>query len=266
MSIYKLVAFDLDGTLLNKNMILCKDTKKGLNYINSYGVKCAIITGRSINNIIPIFKKLPIEYLAGLNGAHIYNNYSKRTEYTKKIKQEYVTKILEYVTKNNLASNFFSEDKVYTTRFAHHKMTKIYQKTLKPINITKMKSQNNILSIQIMCNTSSESEYNLKTLKHIFTDKLSIENTGYNFLQISDKNILKSNALTYIAKKNNIILNETIAIGDSFSDISMIKSAGLGVGMPNGHKDFLKEVDIITTYDNSENGAINFLLKEIFNN
>ena len=78
------------------------------------------------------------------------------------------------------------------------------------------------------------------------------------FLEITNKNISKGNAVKKISEKLGISLEEVAAIGDSFNDVSMLEIAGFSATVENGNPEIKKMVKFISS-SNNEDGIANFV-------
>ena len=83
------------------------------------------------------------------------------------------------------------------------------------------------------------------------------------YLELVKKGVSKGNALAATAQEANVPLAETIAIGDSDNDLSMILQAGLGVAMKNGEAHVKAAADYITERSCEENGVAEVIEKFI---
>lgn len=83
---------------------------------------------------------------------------------------------------------------------------------------------------------------------------------GLDFIFIQNRGADKGSALKAISKHLQIPVTETVAIGDQVSnDGPMIKAAGLGVAMKNGVKSLKDIADMVTRYDNDNDGLASFI-------
>ncbi|OHD11281.1 MAG: hypothetical protein A2086_12835 [Spirochaetes bacterium GWD1_27_9] len=265
MSNYKLVAFDLDGTLLNSDMTLAKKTIDNLHRIIDKNIKCAIISGRNLSDILSLINDLDFCYLSSLSGALIYNNSTSEIEYLRSIQKESSIKLIDFLIKNDLITNIFTTNNIYISKYSSLYFSKLYQASLKPKMIDSLNLDENILSIQILLKNDKELDIIKEDIKNKFNN-LEIFNAGYSCLQINQKEANKGAALKFIADKLNIQLTQTIAVGDSEMDLPMLNIAGMGIGMKNSKNHLLDKVKFITKKDNNNNGATNFILNILENN
>lgn len=262
MKKYKLIAIDIDGTLLNNDKKILDETKNDI--IKSYKNGCHIViaTGRSYVAAKQYFEQFTFNIpLILFNGASIKMSKEDREIYNKTLSNELAIKIYNLVNENLGTCCFWIGDKVYFNKendysFYYEKLTSIKPEIIygdfnlenvnkfiwfdKPNNLTKI--QNDLLS-QIAGINYFKSQ----------TEMLEIVPIG----------VSKGIALEYLANLLNINNFEVIAIGDDENDISMIRYAGLGVAMENAKDIVKKEADYITE-SNEKNGVGKVINKFIF--
>ena len=83
-------------------------------------------------------------------------------------------------------------------------------------------------------------------------------------LEFNPKDTNKGTALKRLSEYLNIPMEETMALGDSYNDIEMLETAGLGVAMANSPKDIKDISDYTTLADNNNNGVAEAINKFIF--
>ena len=263
MNKYKLIVFDLDGTLLNNKMKISFYTKVKLNQIIKKGIKCAIISSRTLKDIKRLTKKIRFSYICALNGALIFNNFSNSMENESYINTKIINEILKNEDIKKYPKDFYANDKVLISGFAENKFAKIYQKNLKPVVIQDDFICEKIFGADLIAGSTGEAEKISALLRKKYKNLISVKNAGYNFVTINNKNVCKGKALSFISKKMKIKLNETIVIGDSETDIDMFHKNCLKIAMKESNKKLIKYADKVTIFNNNKNGAIKAVLKEL---
>ncbi len=258
---YKLISFDLDGTLLNDRLRLTINSKRGLKKIIKSGYMCIINSSRNLGGILPLIKKVGFRYLICMNGALVYDNLHRETIFKKNISRRALKKILNLIIKNKITANIFTAKEVFST-WLESGINGKYQKLLYPVimrpgSLEKI-SHYNVLNIELIIdgNTTIVDRIGRKFKKHV-----RILNAGYNYFEIVDRSVDKIAALKRLLKKIRIDMSEVIAAGDSLSDYSLMKSSGFGLAMKNAHKKIIKIADAVTSRDNNNDGAVEFILK-----
>lgn len=286
---YKLIASDLDGTLLNSYGEVTENTKQVINKIQNKGIEFIIASGRPMDSIKTIAKTINSnKYFIAGNGAIIYDIQNQKTIYENFIPKTKLLEISKICQENNITYNIYTEQTVIAEALKCNVLY-YYKENLKKAENEKTKitlvdnlyqyiqETEDLKCIKITVCDSSKSVFNsiIKKLKNIQnidvmevshmsrklirqgTEEVPIE---YFYTEISATNVDKWEALKYLAQIMQVQQEEVIAIGDNINDKKMIQNAGLGVCMGQSNQD-IKEIADYVTGDNSNEGVANALLK-----
>lgn len=289
---YKLVAIDLDGTMLNSYGIVTEDTKKAINEAKQKGAEIIIASGRPV---IKYMKNLSEEigtdkyFIAG-NGALLYDIKKDEILYKNYLTKEKVLEIIKICEENSIFYNVYTETEIITKSLNYNalyyykenqkkeesKRTNInvvdntyeYIKNSKEEDFLKIticdsnKSIFNSIINKIRQNKDIEildvSHMSRKVIKQ-GTEEITLE---YYYTEVSETGVNKWKAIEKLAKKLNIKQDEIMCIGDNVNDIEMIKNAGLGVVMAESSKQVTDIADFVTK-GNNEDGVAYALRKFI---
>lgn len=281
---YKLVAIDLDGTMLNQYGMITENTKNIIKKTIQKGTDVIIASGRPIDSIQTIAKEIGSEkyFIAG-NGALIYDIQKNEIIYDKFLPKEKVLEIIKICEENSISYNVYTDKTILATALKYNvlyyqkenlkkeesKQTKIsiienmyeYVKNKKEEKFLKMticddnqtvfqsiiRKLRQIDGIEVL----DVSHMSRKTIKQ-GTEEITIE---YYYTEITMQNVDKWDALEYLIKKLNIKKEEVMAIGDNVNDKKMIQEAGLGVAMEGSTPVVTQIADYITASNNEEGVA-----------
>ncbi len=266
---YKLVALDMDGTLLNKNKTISKENFEAIENVRKKGVQVVLATGRPIKGIEKYLKELNLltgnDYAVAFNGAVVQN-----------------TKTGEVLSKNLMSI----DDLKYLYSLSKDLGVNIHALTLntcitpKHSKYSQLESDMNGIPLDIVDFDSIDP--NTTIVKIMFIDDESLLDTVikklpaeiYNqytvvksapfFLEFINKKVNKGFGVEVLAKNLGIKKEEIICMGDAGNDIHMVEYAGLGVAMGNAFPE-LKEVANYVTKTNEENGVAHVINKFILN-
>lgn len=263
----KLVAFDLDDTLLDSEKNLSDYNKKILYKLNDKGIYIVPTTGRYYKAIPDILRTLPfIKYAITINGANIYDMENNKTLYEKSISHNDAIAIMKMFDNYPILYDFFEVNAGYMN--ASHmekideyaispavaKMYKTYRETV--VDIQDMITKNESIKVQKIQGIYKDMDLRDKmfdALKEKFPN-VTASSAMRNNMEITHKDAKKGTALKILADALHIDIKETMAIGDGTNDISMIKTAGIGVAMENARKELIDVADYVTK-DCNQNGA-----------
>ena len=286
---YKLVAIDLDGTMLNQYGVVTENTKNTIKKTIQKGTEVIIASGRPIDSIKTIAKEIGSEkyFIAG-NGALIYDIQNEKIIYDKFLPRQKVLEIIKICEENSIFYNVYSDQTILATALKYNVL--YYQKeNLKKeenkrtkISIidnmyeyVKNKKEQKFLKLTICDENKTIFQSIIKKLRKIEgIDVLDVShmsrktikqgseeiNIEYYYTEITVQNVDKWYAIEYLMKKLKIKKEEVIAIGDNVNDKMMIEKAGLGVAM-EGSSPVVAEVANYITTSNHKEGVEKVLAK-----
>lgn len=286
---YKLIAIDLDGTMLNGYGVVTENTKKQIKRTIEKGIDVIIASGRPIDSIKTIANEIgSTKYFIAGNGALIYDIQKNDILYENYLNKEKVLEIIKMCEQNSISYNVYTDKTILATALKYNVLY-YYKENLKKaedkqthINIVenmyeyinKMKEEK-FLKITICDENKSVFQSIIKKLNQIEnievldvshmsrkliqqgTEEIPIE---YYYTEISAKNVDKWYALEILMSKLNIKKEEIVAIGDNINDKKMIEEAGLGVAMGQSNPT-IKEIANYITDSNEQEGVATILEK-----
>ena len=254
---YKLVAVDMDGTLLTPQLEISKDTVETINRVIESGVIFTLSTGRMYLAAMPFANMLNLDVpIITCNGALTKCSKTGKVYDEKIIKKEHSSEIIRYCEEAGLSVSIYMEDDIYIKKNSENIDIHLQLDHAKPKIVDNFDSLLDGSIIKIMFNSSDKYALELHTrkLNELYKEKLNFYFSLPHFVEIVHKKANKGNALENLAIKFNVKREEIIAIGDNFNDMDMIEYAGLGVAMGNA-PDYLKEVADFVTHSNDEDGV-----------
>lgn len=265
---YKLIALDMDGTLLNSDKIITEKTKTALDFARAKGVKVVLASGRPIDGLRRYLEELNLvdtdEYVLSYNGCLVQETKTDAIIHEVGLKGKDLKYIYDISTKLGVNIHAFSSKQGLITP-KNSKYTE-FEARLNNIDINivdfnEIDSEENIIKIMIIDEPEILDEAILKLPKEAY-EKYNIVKSTPHFLEIINKNGNKGEGLRALAKHLNISKEEIIAVGDAGNDLEMIGYAGLGVAMENATEDVKKIANYQTT-SNNDDGIVKVIEKYI---
>ena len=290
---YKLMAIDLDGTLLNSYGEVSKETREALLKAKSKGVEIVLSSGRPISSTESLAIELGVDnYLISGNGAAVYDIKKEEIIYDRFLSKEQVINIAQLCEENSFFYNVYTEDEVitsslnYNVLFYHKENVKKPEEKRTHINVVQnileyieQSGKDRFLKITVCDESKFIFNSIIKKLKAIDgidildveymsrkkiksgTDDISIE---YYYTEITNENVNKWSAIEFLLNKLKINKEEVITVGDNVNDKEMIQNAGMGVVMGNGNPK-MKEIANKVVADNNSEGVLEALKKFVLN-
>ena len=263
---YKIVASDLDGTLLNKEQVVSEENFCAISEMKRLDVEFVPTTGRAMNEIDPaLVESADIRYIITSNGAVVFDKNSEKPIYTRYISRDSVRLIFEATRQCNVfivahegAKTYFDKNK-YNREFLNKCGIDEYFGYIISQHAEAIEDfESYLLSSDEVEMLAFFFELDEATLlcKHIFEDskRLCVAHSNANYLEVYSSDAGKGKTLAAFADKLGVDIADVIAIGDSNNDSTMIETAGLGLAVANAC-DALKELADQTICDNSEHVA-----------
>lgn len=278
---YKLVAIDLDGTLLNSYGEVTPDTKAALQKAKKQGIEIVLASGRPISSTESLAVELGVDnYLISGNGAAVLDIKSQNLIYDRFLSKEKVLDIAKLCEQNSFFYNVYTEDEViasslnYNVLFYHKENLKKIEEKRTHINVVQniaeyieQSGKEKFLKITV-CDESQfifnsimkrlklidgidvlETEYMSKKKIKSGTENVNIQ---YFYTEVTNTNVNKWEAIKFLINHLGIKPEEIVAIGDNINDLEMIQNAGLGVVMGNSNPKMKEIADEIVSDNNSE--------------
>ena len=271
----KLVASDLDGTIIDKNNSIYDNNFKAIEDLNNHKMNFVICTGKTYPISKRVCKKINANYGIFGNGNQIINLKTGEEIYRNLLSKDTVLKCIDIAKKHGLHihiytdTNVISEELLYLDLRNYKLQTNTKLESSMEFNIVdniKDFVLNNNISVCKLVVTSPTSTLEVKqeildsldvdvsTIKKFGDYKDLIINKEYEYIDITPKNVNKNTALEILGNHLNIKPNEMLTIGDNLNDFDMVKNAGVGVAVANAY-DELKAVASFTTTNPVEKGG-----------
>lgn len=265
---YKIIACDLDETLLNTNRTISKEDIEAIQKAKELGVKFVPATGRGFNTVDGTLKDLGLfdqenEYVISYNGGAITENKNHKLLHFEGITFELASELYKRGLKYNVCIHVYTKDMVYAYNYLQEEIdylagrmevTEIFDD-----NIDFLKGQD-IVKCLYMNTDYSYLNIIEEELKDI-TQDIDVSYSSNRYIEFNHRGVNKGAGLQSLADLLGVDIKDTIAIGDNFNDLSMIKVAGLGVGVQNTIENMKKECDYITHATCNESAVAEVIYK-----
>lgn len=288
---YKLVAIDLDGTLLDSYGKVSENNKNAIKSAIDKETKVVIASGRGVMSVKNFANEIGAnEYAICGNGAIVYDFKEESIIYDKFLSQKKVLQLIKICEENSIYYSIYTQNSIitkslnYNVLFYHQenaskpdgKKTNIcitedvYQYVLnrKEEDYTKINicDENNIIFNGIIRKLREVKGIDVLDVGHMSRKLMKlgteIHSIEYFYTEITDENTDKWNALKFLIQKLGIEREEVITIGDNVNDQTMLENAGLGVAMANSAPYIQKMADVVTE-SNNEDGVAKIIEKYI---
>ena len=253
----KLVAVDLDGTLLNDSKRVSEQTAGALGCLPDRGVKLVIASARPPRSVRHIYTALGLDTLQiNYNGALIWDEPNRRPFFHRPISGALARSIVDY------ARDLFDEclvtceilDRWYTDRDDQTYTTET-GKLFKPDVVAPLDvcCAGDVTKLMLLGEPRMISRLE-NDVANAFADDVSVVRTDEQLIQIMSRTASKARALERVAAHYGVPIEQVMAIGDAPNDVGMLQVAGVSVAMDNAHP-LVKDVADWVAPSNNDHGV-----------
>ncbi|MCS4488634.1 Cof-type HAD-IIB family hydrolase [Streptococcus sciuri] len=258
----KLIAIDMDGTLLNSQKQIPTENIVALQQASKKGIKIVLCTGRPKSGIVPYFEQLGLtdeEYIIMNNGCSVYNTknwdliVSEELSYAeiKRLNRTCASYDDVYLTLTGDKSYYVLADEV--PDLVQYDASLVFD-TARAIDEFELKKEGEIIfQAMYMAKKASLDVFQADVDKELSQDFSTVRSQEYIY-EILPQGISKASGLKQLARKLHIAPSEIMALGDAANDVEMLAFVGVSVAMGNASDD-IKRRCRYTTNSNDDCGV-----------
>ncbi len=264
---YKLLAVDLDNTMLNSRLMIPGDSRLAVEQARESGVCVTLATGRMFCSALPFARELGLEeYLMTYQGALVKHAVTGDVLLHRPVPFDLALEVIELVNRYGYHVNIYLDDIPYIARQTkeselYTSISRILMKEVGDLGVFLRERGQDPTKIVVVA-LEELIDRLLAEARAVFGDRLHISKSNPNFLEFSHPLGNKGDALAAIAEYYGVERDEVIAVGDSYNDLEMIDYAGLGVVVGNARPEIKARADYVC-HSNDECGVAEVVEKFI---
>lgn len=259
---YKLVAVDMDGTLLDSNGSISAKTIAAIKKAAEKNIIFTVSTGRPIQGVEKYSHALSLDVpFITYNGAMIVMGRSKDIIYQQNVESEDARSVLQLARQLGTTFIAWSNNQLYASVLNEQVHNYKQLSGVEPIKINddEMLIKQGITKL-LWINSPETLAHYQNILKDKLSDSISYYTSKPIFLEFVNSKVSKAVAMEKLGEHFGISRKEMIAVGDGYNDLSMIEYAGLGVAMENAPDEIRAKADFVTL--SNDNDGIAYLLEK----
>lgn len=250
---YKLIAIDLDDTLLNDSHQISQYDLEMIRAARNLGIKLSLITGRNYEAAKQFLDLASFEDLIGcLNGAYVVDPTTEQFLFQFPIEGELCSEMLKDIERANIHVNLYHGHKAVSRERNH--LTDYYKALtgveLEIVGILSEYAQTVDAGKILLIDEPDRLNEIKGVLEQKYNEFVHFTFSKPRHLEVNSIHASKGNAVKTIAKHYGVLLEEVIAIGNDENDISMLEYAGVGIAMDNASDKVKKHAEFITRSNN----------------
>ncbi|GGF96742.1 Cof-type HAD-IIB family hydrolase [Paenibacillus abyssi] len=236
MGKYKLVALDMDGTLLNDRSEISKENAAWIHKALDSGVTVCFSTGRGFRSALPYAEQLELDTpMITVNGSEIW--HKPHVLHQRTYMSEAVLGRLQQLAQQ------------YETWYWAYTIEDVYNKE-KWIGSDETLEEKHWLKFGF---DTPDDAVRAKIRREIESwGGLEITNSSTTNIEINPQGVSKANAIREVCRLLDVDMSQVIAVGDSLNDLAAIREAGLGVAMGNAQDEVKAAADVVTVTNNED--------------
>ncbi|MDV2901035.1 pyridoxal phosphatase [Phytobacter diazotrophicus] len=252
---YQVIALDLDGTLLTHEKKILPESIKALTDARKAGAKVVIVTGRHFVAIHPFYQALELDTPAiCCNGALLYDYLDEKVIASDPLRAEQASQLIDLLDSHDVHGLMYADDAMfYQEPTGHIIRTSNWANSLPESQrpaFRQVKSlreaAHDVNGIWKFALTDTDIDKLQKFTSTVERElSLACEWSWHDQVDIAQAGSSKGKRLEQWVESQGLSMNQVIAFGDNFNDLSMIKSAGLGVAMGNASDEVKAHADLV---------------------
>jgi Cof subfamily protein (haloacid dehalogenase superfamily) len=268
----KIIALDLDGTLLDSQKRLSEANRAALEEAAAKGVHIVPTTGRFFGMMPQAVRDLPfVRYAITINGAQVYDRETDTAIVREEIPLDMALDVISLLDgydviydcyRSNwgwMTESLQAKAENYATDAHYLKMVREFRNPVPELKeyLKSTAAEGDVQKVMLFARNTPGSESVTKAITAAVAERFpSIKATSstWNNLELNIATAHKGNSLKRFAEHLGYMLDNCMALGDGTNDLSMIEAAGLGVAMANAHPLVLAAADHVTA-TNDEDGV-----------
>ena len=269
----KMIALDLDGTLLNSKKEVSDKTVEVLQRAAEREIYIVLATGRTVWGIQPLLKKLGcVRYAVMANGAIVKDLQTGELIEEHLLPAKQAIELYDYVKSKDIMFDFFADGVGYTEQAFYEYVKRV------PVDEASRQmliaSRTPIISVRNYLSQTGDGVEKVNLLfaelelrKKIWDEmrerpNYTVTSSLAANLELNDKYATKGNGLRSLCRYLGIGMEHVMAFGDSYNDMNMLEEAGIGVAMGNASEEIKAAADVITL-SNDEDGVADMVIRKL---
>jgi Cof subfamily protein (haloacid dehalogenase superfamily) len=245
---YKLVAFDLDGTLLGEELLLRPRVLAAVQQMRERGVNGCIVTGRMYRAALPFVRQLQFTApVVCYQGAAVIDPQTDDVLQDVPLPNAQALELAAYAKSNALHIQLYANDRYYCEE--RNKYSDLYAKIsgVEPIVVPSLAGQFeswDATKAVIIAEPDVVTEH-LPRVRTLCGDRAYVTRSIPWFIEVMDAKVNKGKSLEIVARYLDVPMEQVLAVGDSWNDAPLLQAAGFGVAMGSAPPELREVADAV---------------------
>jgi len=245
---YRLVALDLDGTLLGKQLLLRPRVLSAVEKMRARGVQGCIVTGRMYRSALPFVRQLHFTApVVCYQGAAVIDPQTDEVLQDLPLANAQALQVNEYARENGLHVQLYANDRYYCE--ARNRYSDLYAKIsgVEPIVVSSLAAQFEFWDATKACIIAEPEvvERHIPHVRALCGVRAYVTRSISWFIEVMNPHVDKGRSLQLVARRLEIPMEQVLAVGDSWNDAPLLQAAGFGVAMGSAPNELLRIADAV---------------------
>ncbi len=268
MMSFRLIAFDMDGTLLDSKKCISGKVLEAMDRAAGEGRLIALSTGRSLAELVdylPVLKQ--VRYLSCVSGGYVYDCFEKRFICKSVMSDDIIHRLFEVSKLEDTMIQMQTEGTIlnrHKVEIMEHFQIAVYKEMFKKVGTLVDdefdyydREHPGVVKLNIYHTDSEARERTKARLSDLDTEQVYSEVTS---LEFTNRGVSKGSGLVNLCRNIGLDPAQAICVGDGENDIPALKAAGLGIAMGNASEKVKSSAGAVVS-DNDHDGCAEAILK-----
>ncbi|HEY6484915.1 MAG TPA: Cof-type HAD-IIB family hydrolase [Candidatus Cybelea sp.] len=244
----RLVAFDVDGTLVGRDLSISSAVRAAIERMKAAGVTGCLVTGRMYRATLPFARELGFDApIICYQGAAIIDPESDAVLDHRAMENDVVRELASLAERDRIHLQLYRNDEYYCE--SRNRFSELYASLAQtePIVVPSLReafADSPATKGVVVADAPEAAAYAVK-LRDALGGRAYVTRSLPEFVEILDPQVDKGAALRFVAERLGVPLEQTAAIGDSWNDAPLLRAAGLGIAMGSSPPELRDAADAV---------------------
>ena len=244
----KLVAFDVDGTLLGETLLLRPRVVDAIARMQARGIHGCVVTGRMYRSVLPIVRELRFDApVVCYQGAAVIDPMTDEVLFDTPLANAAAMEVVRYAHEKRLHVQLYADDRFYVEEL--NRFAELYGSIagVQPVVVPSLQAAfdgRDSTKVVVIADPDVAAEH-LPVLRNLLGERAYVTRSLPQFVEIMNPGVDKGRALSIVARHMGMELSDVMAIGDSWNDAPLLRAASFSIAMGSAPAELREIADAV---------------------